>query len=143
MGGPHSAREQVPYGALVDSNNRPNFASNVLSIRVPVRHRVPGGLQLGGRHVPWDGHICLTPLELETYMPDPPLLESEREWLHTGGLQAPIQTTPRCDQVKPFQLNTIPCYASSCRLPSSATPRHRARLLALPLRSSDASTKPH
>ena len=40
----------MPFGALVDSNNRPNFASNLLSVHVPMRHRVLGGLRLGAQN---------------------------------------------------------------------------------------------
>eukprot|EP00976_Prorocentrum_cordatum_P024898 506700-Prorocentrum_minimum.AAC.2 len=33
-------------------------------ITVPVKHIIPAGITIGGTLVPWNGHICLTPLEM-------------------------------------------------------------------------------
>ncbi|KAK3269854.1 hypothetical protein CYMTET_21723 [Cymbomonas tetramitiformis] len=58
---------RVPAGKLYDALGRPNVASPELTLDYAPKHYITEGLNITGQLVPWDGHVCLTPLETIYY----------------------------------------------------------------------------
>eukprot|EP00854_Cymbomonas_tetramitiformis_P002588 gene2588-3341_t len=63
----YKMKVRVPAGKLYDALGRPNVASPELTLDYAPKHYITEGLNITGQLVPWDGHVCLTPLETIYY----------------------------------------------------------------------------